>query len=72
MIRFQTATGYFLSLLGLLYLYMSCVDEKLNCMATYLGHWAISLRPSSDAVLHMSRIEFDELNSCAVRHLNQF
>ena len=33
---------------------------------------ALRLRPSSDAVLHMSRTEFDELNSCVVRRLNQF
>ena len=31
-----------------------------------------SLRPGSDAVLHMSRIEFNELSSCEVRRLNQF
>ena len=30
------------------------------------------LRPSSDAVLHMSRIEFNELSTCEVRRLNQF
>ena len=30
------------------------------------------LRPGSDAVLHMSRIEFNELSSCEVRRLNQF
>ena len=30
------------------------------------------LRPSSDAVLHMSRIEFNELSSCEVPLLNQF
>ena len=30
------------------------------------------LRPGSDAVLHMSRIEFSELSSCEVRRLNQF
>ena len=29
------------------------------------------LRPGSDAVLHMSRIEFNELSSCEVRRLNQ-
>ena len=29
-------------------------------------------RPGSDAVLHMSRIEFIELSSCEVRRLNQF
>ena len=29
-------------------------------------------RPGSDAVLHMSRIEFNELSSCEVRRLNQF
>ena len=28
--------------------------------------------PGSDAVLHMSRIEFNELSSCEVRRLNQF
>ena len=32
----------------------------------------LSLRPGSDAVLHMSRIEFNELSSCEVRRLNQF
>ena len=32
----------------------------------------ISPRPGSDAVLHMSRIEFNELSSCEVRRLNQF
>ena len=32
----------------------------------------MSLRPGSDAVLHMSRIEFNELSSCEVRRLNQF
>ena len=31
-----------------------------------------ALRPGSDAVLHMSRIEFNELRSCEVRRLNQF
>ena len=31
-----------------------------------------TLRPGSDAVLHMSRIEFNELSSCEVRRLNQF
>ena len=30
------------------------------------------LRPGSDAVLHMSQIEFNELSSCEVRRLNQF
>ena len=30
------------------------------------------LRPGSDAVLHMNRIEFNELSSCEVRRLNQF
>ena len=30
------------------------------------------VRPGSDAVLHMSRIEFNELSSCEVRRLNQF
>ena len=30
------------------------------------------LRPDSDAVLHMSRIEYNELSSCEVRRLNQF
>ena len=35
----------------------------------YLFH---ILRPGSDAVLHMSRIEFNELSSCEVRRLNQF
>ena len=30
------------------------------------------LKPGSDAVLHMSRIEFNELSSCEVRRLNQF
>ena len=29
------------------------------------------IRPGSDAVLHMSRIEFNELSSCEVQHLNQ-
>ena len=29
-------------------------------------------RPGSDAVLHMSGIEFNELSSCEVRRLNQF
>ena len=39
----------------------------------WLEFWSVSqLRPSSDAVLHMSRIEFDELSSCEVRRLNQF
>ena len=28
-------------------------------------------RPGSDAVLHMSRIEFNELSSCEVRRLNR-
>ena len=32
----------------------------------------LCLRPGSDAVLHMSRIEFNELSSCEVRRLNQF
>ena len=31
-----------------------------------------SLRSGSDAVLNMSRIEFNELSSCEVRRLNQF
>ena len=30
------------------------------------------VRPVSDAVLHMSRIEFNELSACEVRRLNQF
>ena len=30
------------------------------------------VRPGSDAVLHMSRIKFNELSSCEVRRLNQF
>ena len=30
------------------------------------------LRPGSDAVLHTSRIEFNELSSCEVWRLNQF
>ena len=29
------------------------------------------LTPGSDAVLHMSRIEFNELSSCEVRRLDQ-
>ena len=32
----------------------------------------IDIKPSSDVVLHMSRIEFNELTSCEVRRLNQF
>ena len=32
----------------------------------------MNFRPGSDAVLHMSRIEFNELSSCEVRRLNQF
>ena len=32
----------------------------------------ISVRPGSDAVLHMNRIEFNELSSCEVQRLNQF
>ena len=35
-------------------------------------HSYTRLRPGSDAILHMSRIEFNELSSCEVRHLNQF
>ena len=35
-------------------------------------HTFLCLRPGSDAVLHMSRIEFIELSSCEVRRLNQF
>ena len=31
-----------------------------------------TLTPGSDAVLHMSQIEFIELSSCEVRRLNQF
>ena len=31
----------------------------------------LELRPTTDAVLHMSRIEFNELSSCEVRRLNQ-
>ena len=31
----------------------------------------LELKPSSDAVLHMSRIKFNELSSCEVRPLNQ-
>ena len=31
----------------------------------------LELKPSSDAVLHMSRIEFNELSSCEVLRLNQ-
>ena len=31
-----------------------------------------SIRSGSDAVLHISRIEFTELISCEVRRLNQF
>ena len=30
-----------------------------------------TLTPGSDAVLHMSQIEFIELSSCEVRRLNQ-
>ena len=30
------------------------------------------VRPGLDAVLHMSRIEFNELSSCEVQRLNQF
>ena len=31
----------------------------------------LELKPSSDAVLHVSRIEFNELSSCEIRRLNQ-
>ena len=31
----------------------------------------LELRPTTDAILHMSRIEFNELSSCEVRRLNQ-
>ena len=34
--------------------------------------YACHVRPCSDAVLHMSRIEFNELSSSEVRRLNQF
>ena len=33
---------------------------------------ARALRSGSEVVLHMSRIEFNELSSCEVRGLNQF
>ena len=32
----------------------------------------LEVKPGSDAVLHMSRIEFNEWSSCEVRRLNQF
>ena len=32
----------------------------------------IGVRPGSDAVLHMSQIEFIELSSCEAWRLNQF
>ena len=41
--------------------------EIKDCLATNK-----QVRPSSDAVLHMSLIEFDELSSCEVQRLNQF
>ena len=39
----------------------------------YTGFFSMKrLKPGSDAVLHMSRIELNELSSCEVRRLNQF
>jgi len=38
----------------------------------YRGLTYRHIRSSSNAVLHMSRIEFNELSSCVVRHMNQF
>ena len=32
----------------------------------------LALRPVSDGVFHMSRIELAKLSSCEVRRLNQF
>ena len=43
---------------------LTCLSFTLNVFQTF--------RPGSDAVLHMSRIEFNELSSCEVRRLNQF
>ena len=45
----------------------SSLRNQLACSAQ-----ANSLRSGSDAILHMSQIEFNELSSCEVRRLNQF
>ena len=42
------------------------LDVWLLCLV-YIG-----VLPGSDAVLHMSRTEVNELSSCEVRRLNQF
>ena len=43
---------------------------KLSCFTDCTRHASASaLRPGSDAVPYMSRIEFNELSSCEVRRL---
>ena len=48
--------------------------SSFDCCFTSLQDFILrlKLRPGSDAVLHMSRIKFNELSSCEVRRLNQF
>ena len=48
-------------------------DNAITRVA-WMFSWRMKMgvRPGSDAVLHMSRIEFNELSSFEVRRLNQF
>ena len=51
----------------------STEDEEVIAPITMTVNAGSSLlRPGSDAVPHMSRIEFIELSSCEVGRLNQF
>ena len=51
----------------------SYADGQLSRKKVYWKHAKhTALRPSSDAVFNMSRIEFNELSSCEVWRLNQF
>ena len=51
---------------------MTCAIHFSCKISVAFSASSFCFRPGSDAVLHMSRIEFNELSSCEVRRLNQF
>ena len=51
----------------------TCLEQQSGLLLDNTRRFKIyRIRPGSDAVLHMSRIEFNELSSCEVQRLNQF
>ena len=51
--------------------YMESFKKSLK-LILYLSAEKVILGPVQTPLLHMSRIEFNELSSCEVRRLNQF